>query len=185
MSKAEKVMKDIEKVAAVEGASLPIIGHEKGSVLENVIKEYQPKLILEIGTLVGYSAILMGKNLKKGKIISVEINKKNHLAAKANIERAGLSDKIELVSGDALEVITNLDGPFDMVFIDAKKEEYLKYLKAVEPKMTKNAIVVSDNVGIFKDRMKEFLDYLRKSGKYRSELHDFGFDGVEVSKRIR
>ena len=185
MSKADKVLEDIEKVAAAEGASLPIIGHEKGSVLENAVREKQPNLILEIGTLVGYSAILMGKNLKKGKIISVEINKKNHLAAKANIERAGLADKIELVNGDALEVIPTLDGPFDMVFIDAKKEDYLKYLKAAEPKMTRDAIVIADNVGVFKDKMKDFLDHVRKSGKYRSELHDFGFDGVEASKRIR
>ena len=182
MSKADKVLSGIEKVA--QQTSLPIIGVEKGAVLERIVKENQPDTILEIGTLVGYSAILMAKDLKKGKIISIEINKKNYSAAKANIELAGLSDKVELINGDALETIDTLDGPFDMVFIDAIKEDYLKYLKAVEPKMAKNAIIVADNVGMFKDKVKDFLDYVRKSGKYKSELHDFGFDGVEVSKRI-
>ena len=183
MSKAEKVLRGIEKVA--QQTSLPIIGVKKGALLERVVKENQPSMILEIGALVGYSAILMAKNMKKGKIISIETDKNNYSAAKANIELAGFSDKIELINGDALEIIPTLDGPFDMVFIDAKKEEYLKYLKAAEPKMTKDAMVVADNVGVFKDRMKNFLDYVRKSGKYKSELHDFGFDGVEVSKRIR
>ena len=183
MSKADKVLIGIEKVA--QQTSLPIIGIEKGVVLENAVKEYQPSSVLEIGTLVGYSSVLMAKNMKKGRITSVEINKNNYNAAKANIELAGLSDKIELINGDALEVIPTLEGPFDMVFIDAVKDDYLKYLKAVEPKLTKNAIIIADNVGIFKDRMKDFLEYVRKSGKYKSDLRDFGFDGVEVSKRIR
>lgn len=183
MSKADNVLAGIEKVA--QQISLPIIGIEKGGVLERIVKENQPRLVLEIGTLVGYSTILMAKNMKKGKIISIEINKKNHSAAKANIEMADLSNNVELLYGDALEIIPTLEGPFDLVFIDAVKEDYLKYLKAAEPKMTKNAVVVADNVGVFKDKMKSFLEYVRKSGKYRSELHDFGFDGVEVSKRIR
>ena len=186
MSKPDKVLRDIEKVAAQSPPhTLPIIGKEKGAVLERVVRENQPKLILEIGTLVGYSAILMAKNLKKGKIISIERNKASSNAANTNIERAGFSDKVELVNGDALDAIQTLDGPFDMVFIDAKKEDYLKYLKAAEPKMTMNAMVVADNAGMFKDKMKDFLDYVRKSGKYKSELHDFGFDAVEVSRRLK
>lgn len=183
MNKAEKVLSGIEKVA--KQTSLPIIGVEKGIVLERIVKENQPQLVLEIGTLVGYSTILMAKSMKKGRIISIEINKKNHAAARANIEMADLSDKVELICGDALEIIPTLEGPFDLVFIDAVKEDYLKYLKAAEPRMAKSAIVVADNVVMFKDRMKNFLEYVRKSGKYKSELHDLGFDGVEVSKRMR
>ena len=184
MSKADKILKDIEKVAQQQPRTLPIIGPQKGAVLERFVKEKQPRTILEIGTLVGYSAILMARNLKKGKIISIEINKKNADAAKLNIKNSGLPDKIEIINGDALEVIPTLDGPFDLVFIDANKEDYLKYLKAAEPKMAKDAVVVADNTGMFKDRVKDFLEYVRKSGKYKSEMHDFGFDAVEVSKKV-
>lgn len=183
-NKADKVLKDMEKVANERGSSLlPIIGMEKGNVLSEVVKTYKPKLILEIGTLVGYSAILMARHLK-GKIISIDVSGGNHEAAKANIERAGLSNKIELIIGDALEVIPTLDGPFGMVFIDAHKDDYLKYLEAAEPKMAENAVVVADNVVKFKNEMKDFLDYVRNSGNYKSELHDFGSDGIEVSRRL-
>ena len=180
MNSAEKVLSEIEKVA--RQAQLPIIGRERGAVLEEIVKERQPQIVLEIGTNVGYSTILIAKNLGKGRVISIELGKNNWQAAKANIERAGLAKKTELLQGDALEIIPSLDGPFDMIFIDAKKEDYLKYLKAAEPKMAKNAVVVADNVGRFKAEVKEFLQYVR--GNYNSKLHDFGNDGVEVSVRI-
>ncbi len=188
LNKADKVLREIERAAEAQNKPgnviLPIIGREKGSALENSIKQSQPKLVLEIGTLVGYSAILMAKGMKKGKIITIEKLKKNHEAAKLNIERAGLSDKVGLIQGDALKIIPTLEGPFDFVFIDAEKTEYMKYLKAAEPFMTKNAIVVADNAKRFAREMSDFLEYVRKSGNYRSELHDFGADGVEVSRRI-
>lgn len=186
LNKADKVLKEIEKVASSVGKDfLPIVGRQKGSVLEELVKKKQPTSVLEIGTLVGYSAIMIAKNLKDGKVVSIEVNKKNHEAAKVNVGRSGLSKRIKLLCGDALEIIPDLEGPFDMIFIDAKKEDYLKYLKTAEPKMTKNAIVVADNTKKFAKRMKDFLEYVRKSGRYRSKLFDFGFDGVEVSRRVK
>ena len=186
---AEKVLNEIEKAAQAQNkpgnVMLPIIGREKGSVLEDVIKKVQPTNVLEIGTLVGYSAILMAKNMRKGKITTIEALKKNREAAKLNIERAGLSKKVEIMHGNALDIIPALEGPFDFVFIDAEKTEYLRYLKAAETKMTKNAVVVADNVKRFEKEMKDFLKYVRESDNYRSALHDFGADGVEVSRRIR
>lgn len=183
VGKADKVLEEIEKVAAQ--VHLPIIGREKGSVLERLVKKMQPKLVLEVGTLVGYSTILMAKHLKNGKIITIELIKKNHEAAKVNIERAGLSKKVRLLQGDALGIIPTLEGPFDFMFIDAEKGEYLKYLKAAEPKLTKHAIIVADNAKLLANKMADYLDYVRKGGGYKSELHDFGFDGVEVSRKIK
>ncbi|KHO47754.1 MAG: O-methyltransferase YrrM [archaeon GW2011_AR5] len=188
-NKADKVLREIEKAAEAQNkpgnVALPIIGREKGTVLENIIKEAKPDAVLEIGTLVGYSAILMAKNMKKGKIVTIEFNSRNFEAAKLNIERAGFRDKIEVMNGDALKIVPNLEDEFDMVFIDAEKKDYFKYLKAAEPKTTKNATVVADNAKRFANDMKDFLDYVRNSGNYRSELRDFGADGVEVSRRIR
>lgn len=185
MGKADKVLKEIEKVASSVGKDyLPIVGREKGSLLEKLAKKTQPALVLEIGTLVGYSTMLMAKNMKKGKIVTIEISKKNHEAAKLNIERAGLGKKVELLCGDALKIIPELEGPFDFVFIDAKKDDYFKYLRAAEPLMSRRAIVVADNAKRFAGQMGDFLEYVRKSGNYKSELFDFGFDGVEVSRRL-
>ncbi len=67
-----------------------------------------------------------------------------------------------------------------MVFIDAAKNEYFDYLKLSEPKLKKNGVIFADNVKIFADQMREFLNYLRNSGKYKSQYIDVGFDGVEI-----
>jgi predicted O-methyltransferase YrrM len=71
-----------------------------------------------------------------------------------------------------------------MVFIDAAKEEYFDYLRLIEKKLHKGSAVVADNAGIFADQMKEYLDYVRSSGKYASKYMSFGEDGVEVSVRL-
>ena len=184
LSKADKVLREIEKVASTVGELLPIVGREKGALLGRLVKREKPKHVLEIGTLVGYSSIMMAKNMK-GKITSIETIKKNHEAAKLNIERAGLSNRIRLLHGDALKIIPELEGPFGLVFIDGKKSDYLKYLSAAEPIMSKNAWVVADNAKRFAKDMNDFLEYVRRSGLYNSELHDFGADGMEVSRRIR
>jgi len=86
--------------------------------------------------------------------------------------------------GDAIKVIPKLTGKFDMVFIDAAKEEYFDYLRLVEKKLHKGSVVVADNAGIFADQMKEYLDYARSSGKYASKYMPFGEDGVEISVRL-
>src|SRR3989338_4821097 len=127
MEKHEEVLKKIEAQAG--RSFLPIVGRKKGRLLESVISKTKPRLILEIGTLVGYSAILMGKVLKGGKIVSLEISNRLAEAARDNVRNANLSRKITVVTGNALKIIPELEGPFDIVFIDALKEQYLKYLK--------------------------------------------------------
>ncbi len=163
---------------------LPIIGRVKGKLLEDTVKKHKPELILEVGTLVGYSAILMARNMEKGKIISLEIDKKAAEIAKENIRKAGLKNKVDIILGDARDTIKKLDKTFDMIFIDAAKKEYFEYLKLLEDKMHKGTIIVADNAKIFSDAMSDYLDYVRNSGKYDSKFYDFGFDGVEVSVRL-
>jgi len=176
------ILKKIEQLS--KQYNLPIIGSRKGEVLVNVIKEYKPKNILEIGTLIGYSAILMSLYLQKnGKITTIEINEKIAKVAEENFRKAGLSSKVNLITGNALEIIPKLKEKFDMLFLDAAKEEYYNYLKRAEPKLNKNAVIVADNVGIFGNAMRDFLDYVKNSGKFTSKTYDFGFDAVEVSKR--
>jgi len=176
-----EILKELEQFA--KQYNLPIIGARKGEVLVNVIKEHNPKKILEIGTLIGYSAILMANYLKNGKITTIEINNKYVEIAKENFKKAKFSN-INLITGNALNIIPRLKEKFDMLFLDAAKEEYYRYLKRAEPKLNKNAIIVADNVGIFGIYMKDFLDYVRNSGKYVSKTYYFGFDAVEVSRRV-
>ncbi|MBI4163095.1 MAG: class I SAM-dependent methyltransferase [Candidatus Aenigmarchaeota archaeon] len=202
MNKSQQVLREIETQAnwqkgkivgvhTVPHSFLPIVGREKGKLLEDLIKKHKPKLILEIGTLVGYSAILMAhqrpdaprRQYTGPKIVSLEIDPKAAQIAKQNIEKAELSNKIEIIVGDAKNTIKKLDVILDMIFIDAKKDEYIDYLKLCEKNMHKGTIVVADNVKKFADDVENYLDHVRKSGLYESKYHDFGFDAMEVSIR--
>ena len=180
---ADKVLRDIEILS--HSRFLPIIGPVKGKYLAETVRKYNVKKVLEIGALIGYSAILMATNLPEdGKIHTVEINPRSADLAKKNIQKAGFEDKVVIHVGDALDVIPTIDEEFDMVFLDAAKDEYIDYLKLAEPKLKKGGVVFADNVKMFASAMKNFLDYVRNSGKYRSEFIDVGFDGDEISVKL-
>src|SRR5947209_17657884 len=167
--KTRKVLKRLEKMAEKE--SLPSIGPTKGKIIAQVIQDYKPRKILEIGTLYGYSAILMSSMFVEengGKVITIEVDKGFATIARKNIEDAALANEVDVIVGDALEIIPKLREKFDMVFLDGTKEEYFKYLKLVEQKLEKGAVVVADNVGIFETSMYNYLEYVRNSGRYNS-----------------
>src|SRR5688500_3063680 len=179
-----EVVVEIEKIAKKN--SLPSIGPIKGKIIGDIIKKHKPKKILEIGTLHGYSAILMANYLlvkdnvdnndnttKEIIVTCLEIDKNLANIAKENIEKARLYDRIEVITGDALEIIPKLDNNhyrFDLVFIDAVKNQYLRYLKLVEKNglLNKKSVIVADNILIYENEMKDYLDYVRNSGKYHS-----------------
>jgi len=180
---AEHVLREIEQQSRRQ--FLPIVGPEKGTVLTRVIRETKPVRILEIGTLIGYSAILMGKDLPAdAEIVTIEIHADEAKLARENIERAQIPPKVEVLVGDAKKIIPGLTGFFDMAFIDAEKTEYLEYLRLAEPKLLVGSVVVADNAGIFADQMSDYLAYVRSSGKYRSSYEAFGEDGVEISIKL-
>jgi predicted O-methyltransferase YrrM len=183
MSSADEMLRLIEK--ASEKDFLPIIGPVKGKYLAEEVRKAKPKRILEVGTLIGYSAILMGKELDdQAEIITVEIHRDEAELAGQNMVRANILPKIQIINGNALQVIPSLRGPFNFVFIDAEKVEYLQYLKLAEDKLQKGAVVFADNAGIFADQMNDYLDYVRSSGKYQSCYIQVGDDGVEISEKI-
>lgn len=197
------VLSEIEEIAKKN--SLPSIGPIKGKIIGKVIKRYKPKTILEIGTLHGYSAILManfvlkthaddyyhydGNDTPPKEIIvtCLEIDKNLAKIAKKNIERAGLSDRIDVITGDAIKVIPMLDNnhyKFDFVFLDAEKNQYFLYLKLLEENnlLKKKAIVVADNVLIYENEMKDYLDYVRNSGRYNSRTTE---TSLEFNKNVK
>ena len=158
------LLRELEQIAKSE--HLPSIGPIKAKIISDIIKRYKPTKILEIGTLHGYSAILMVNLLfNYGKLITIEIDKNLADIARKNISKAGLSNKIDVISGNALEVIPTLTGyKFDLIFLDAAKSEYLQYLRLLEEKhlMKKDSVVVADNVILFENEMKDYLEYVRK-----------------------
>jgi predicted O-methyltransferase YrrM len=182
LKKAEKVLRRIEKMS--ETQFLPTVGPEKGQVLAKVVRETKPKRLLEVGTLVGYSAIIIGQELDPdAHLVTIEIHADEARMAKQNVREAGIRAKVDVLVGDAIKIIPTLKGPFDLVFIDATKTEYYRYLKLVEDKLHSGSVIVADNAGIFADQMKDYLSYLRTSALYRSKYVNLGEDGLEISIR--
>lgn len=186
MDKTSKVLKSLEKMAEKE--FVPSIGPIKGKIVKDTIKRYRPKDILEIGTLYGYSAILMASTLP-GKVVSIEIDKSLAETAKKNIVDAGLSEKTEVITGNALDIIPILDRKFQLMFLDAAKGEYLEYLKSAEKYCLEiGAVILADNVKVSKDEMQDYLEYVRNSGVYTSRTVDTPLeftpnigDAIEIS----
>ena len=190
-----RVLKSLEEMATKE--FVPSIGPVKAKIIANIVKKHKPKKILEIGTLYGYSAILMANLLDDytedsvGAVVTIEIDKTVAEIAKKNLEAAGLLSKVDIIVGDALEVIPKLSGKFDLLFIDATKEEYLSYLERAEKYLVTGAVVLADNVGIFEKQMLNYLEYVRNPGRYRSqtiqtklEFTEGVGDAIELSIRI-
>jgi caffeoyl-CoA O-methyltransferase len=122
-------------------------GHLQGRVLSMISKLIQPKLILEIGTYTGYSAICLAEGLgPEGKLITIDINEELEDKVKKYFDEAGLSSKVEYRIGDATKIVSTLDGPFDLVFIDADKENYGRYYDMVIDKVREGGIILADNV---------------------------------------
>jgi predicted O-methyltransferase YrrM len=188
LSKPGRVLREIEGVARGR-RFLPIVGPNRGQILVKVVREIKPKRVLEVGTLIGYSTILMGKELgSDAHLITIEIDANNAKIAKENIRKAEISPAVEVLVGDAIEIIPKLKGMFDLVFIDADKAQYLDYLRLIEGKLHKGSVIVADNV----EHAPLYLDYVRSSGKYSSRFEPVSSattghhrkDGLEISVKL-
>ncbi len=139
------LLQDIAKEAAA--SFVPIIRKETGSLLKTLIALKQPRRILEIGTATGYSALLMSSVMPEGCVITtMEKYEKRIPVARENFRRAGKEDVITLLAGDAAEGLKTLTPPFDFVFMDAAKGQYLTFLPEVLRLLPVGGVLVSDNV---------------------------------------
>jgi predicted O-methyltransferase YrrM len=121
-------------------------GHLQGVMLQMVSKMINPSAILEIGTFTGYSAICLAQGLKPdGVLYTLESNPEMSDFAAPYFEEAGLKEKIIMITGNASESIQTLEGPFDLVFIDADKDNYIHYFDLVFPKVTPGGFILADN----------------------------------------
>jgi predicted O-methyltransferase YrrM len=186
---ADAVLREIEEMG--KKSFIPSIGPVKGKILAEIVRKHKPRKILEVGSLYGYSAILIAKNSPaNAEITTVEKNPEHARKTEQNIERAKLESQIKIIQGDAMQILSTLPGPFDLVFLDAEKTQYLDYLKAVENKLHQGSVVVADNVGVFQDQMQNYLHYVRNTGRYRSrtvdtllEFSDTTKDAIEISEK--
>jgi predicted O-methyltransferase YrrM len=161
---------------------LPAIGRAKGRVIRRLIERHRPKRAIEIGSLFGYSAVLIGASLPAGgRLVCLEASEFLGELVRRNAEAAGLGKRVSVTVGDALRVLPLLRSRFDFALIDAAKEEYLDYLRSLEPKLVRGAVVVADNTGMFRREVKPYLDHVRGSGRYQTREYDFGVDCMEVS----
>lgn len=139
-----QVMREMEELAEREG--VPIVHWETGRFLAIQVRALDPQQVLEVGTAIGYSTLHMAEQLGRGRIITIERDPTRVQQATDFLTRAGVADKVEIVEADAMQAIEELPGPFDLLFLDASKDEYAEYLRKAEPKASERALLVVDNL---------------------------------------
>ena len=137
------VMAEMEAVA--ERDRVPIVHWEAGRFLASLCRALDP-VVLEVGTAIGYSTLHMAEQLRSGRVVTLELDPDRARQARDFFDRAGVAERIELVEGDAVETIPSLDGPFDLLFVDASKGQYREYIELAEPKLAEGALLVVDNL---------------------------------------
>ncbi len=193
-----EVCDEIEEFA--HQTNVPIIRKEMESFLRVLIEIKKPKRILELGTAIGYSAILMANTMSENcRITTIENYDKRIPIAKDNFKRAGVEKKVELLEGDALEILQKINEPYDVVFMDAAKAQYLVYLKEIMRLLPVGGILIADNVlqdgelvesryaverrnRTIHSRMREYLYEVKNMKELETTIIPIG-DGITLSVR--
>ena len=167
----DKIIGEVEEQCRAE--RVPMLGPDKAKLLASCIEKAKPSLIVECGTAIGYSGLWICRVLQTigtGKLITVEIEDANAERARANFERAGVSDLVDSRIGDAAEVLKTIEEPVDFLFLDNNKDGYFPCFQAIESRLTNPATIVADNVSRV-DQMADYLEHVRSN--YESETHWF------------
>ena len=192
-----EVMAEMEALAEREG--VPIVHWETGRLLAVLCRLLDP-VVLEVGTAIGYSTLHMAEQLQRGRVVTLERDPERARQARDFLGRAGVADRVELVEGDALETIPGLEGPFDLLFVDATKGEYRDYIERAKGLLAERALLVVDNmlmhgeVALPEETMDTFwsAESLASARRLNAELLDGGRwlgcvlpvgDGVAIATR--
>lgn len=138
-----EVMAEMEALADRDG--VPIVHWEAGRFLATLCRALDP-VVLEVGTAIGYSTLHMAEQLAQGRVVTLELNPERASQARDFLGRAGVADRVEIVEGDARETVGGLEGPFDLLFVDATKDQYRSYIELAEPKLSERGLLVIDNL---------------------------------------
>jgi len=136
-------MAEMEELAEREG--IPIVHWEAGRFLATLCRALDP-VVLEVGTAIGYSTLHMAEQLRDGRVVTLERDPERAARARDFLGRSGVAERVELVEGDALETLPRLEGPFDLLFVDASKGEYARYVELADAKLSERAVLVVDNL---------------------------------------
>lgn len=176
---------------------IPIIMDDTLEVVDKILKETKPKKILEIGTAVGYSAMCFSEYLQEGGVIdTIERDEERIAEAKINIEKVGVTEKINILEGDAVEILPTLTGKYDMIFIDAAKGKYPFFLKEALRMLEKDGVILADNI-LYKGyvmsdynkhkqrtavrNLREYIHEVTENPNLETEILEVG-DGLAISK---
>lgn len=189
-------IRNIKKAALDE--NIPIMQDETIDFITNFIERKNVRTILEIGTAVGYSAIMMALSNPLVRIVTIEKDNDRYIKALKNVKKMNLEDRITLVFNDALDV--NLDEKFDLIIIDAAKSKNLDFFSHFEKNLEVNGSIITDNInfhGYTKKNISEipsrnirglvkkiriYIDFLNDNSKYETNFYDLG-DGISVTER--
>ena len=168
-------------IEAIEQEALesfvPIIRKETQSFLKVMMLMNRPARVLEVGTAVGFSAILMSEYLPEGsRITTIENYEKRIPIARNNFKRAGKEEQITLIEGDALEVMKTLEGPYDFIFMDAAKGQYIHYMPEVVRLLSDGGILMSDNVLQDGDIIESRFAVERRNRTIHSRMRDYLYE---------
>jgi caffeoyl-CoA O-methyltransferase len=117
-----------------------------GKLLAILARARGARRILEVGTAIGYGTLWLARGAPEARVLTIDPDPERRELARGFLARAGVLDRVELVDGEALQVLPRLDGPFDLVYVDALKEEYRRYLDLVLPKLAVGGLLVADNL---------------------------------------
>jgi caffeoyl-CoA O-methyltransferase len=159
------------------------VSEEDGRFLRLLAVTSGAKRALEIGAASGYSAIWMGLAMREtgGKLVTIEYDKARAAQAAANIKKAGLSDVVQVISGDAFAEIPKVAGTFDFVFCDAWKRDYQKFFAMVFPRMDKGGLFLGHNVINKRDEMADFLKTIHTSPTVLTSIVAPSGEGVSIT----
>lgn len=196
MAMIADLKKELEREA--EEQNIPILRAAERKLLLDTAAEVDPKRILEVGTAVGYSALLLAERLPLAEIDTIEIDALRNERAISVMQAAGFEQRVRCHLGDAGEVLPTLTGLYDFIYLDGPKGQYLRHLKLIEPKLSENAVIAADNIlfrGLVRSggpvahryrtlvtRLREYLEYVEIH--YDTVIHEAG-DGLAVSRKIR
>jgi caffeoyl-CoA O-methyltransferase len=182
-SPVDAILKQIRQVDSGQLA----VSEADGQFLRMLAVAKGSRSALEIGSASGYSAIWIGLAMRDtgGRLVTVEYDAARARAATENVRRAGLSDVVDVVSGDAFTEIPKQAGTFDFVFLDAWKKDYQRFFSLVFPRMAKGGVFLAHNVINKRDEMPDFLQTIRTHPDVLTSIVSPGFEGISVTVKRR
>lgn len=191
----DPLLREMEERAAQDG--IPISDPEIGRFLGILARATGARLIVEIGTAIGYGALCLARGAPEARVVTIDTDPERLDVARGYLERAGVADRVELIEGAALDVLPRLPGPVDLAYVDAVKKEYRRYLDQLVPKLRIGGVVALDNL-LWKgrvadppddddadaDALRAFNGYLMMHPQLQAVVLPFG-DGLGVATKTK